>query len=54
MRNYKSVLLKYITSTLVKSKNLDIPSGENMDKILKLINKFMTNKKNKGKKGDLL
>jgi len=30
---------------MIKGKNLDIPSGENMEKILVLINRFMINKK---------
>jgi len=39
------VLLKYITSTRhTRVKNIDIPGGEGMEKILKLINKYMRNR----------
>jgi hypothetical protein len=39
------VLLKYISSSLIKGKNIDIPSGEGLEKILTLINRYMCNKK---------
>lgn len=39
------MLLKYITSTRhTRVKNIDIPGGEGMEKILKLINKYMRNR----------
>ena len=39
------MLLKYITSTRhTRLKNIDIPGGEGMEKILKLINKYMRNR----------
>ncbi|CAI2386044.1 unnamed protein product [Moneuplotes crassus] len=42
----KSLLLKYITCTKnTKIKNVDIPGGEDMEKILKLIHKYTKNKK---------
>lgn len=42
-----------MTTTYVKGKNIDIPSGENLDKILKLIHRYMSNKKRgKGKYHD--
>lgn len=46
-------MLKYITSSSTKNKYLDIPNGENLEKILRLINRFVNTKKNKNKKGDL-
>ena len=39
------MLLKYITSTHEKNRNIEIPFGDNLEKILKLINRYLTNKK---------